>query len=117
MLEGKREMFYYLFVLFCFNRLFGYVQNYDRIQLNKYRNQSSHHGSAETNLTSIHEDKIRSLALLNGLRIRCCPDCGGDRRRSLDLAWLWLWHRPAAIAPIRPPYAVGVALKSKNKIK
>ena len=34
---------------------------------------------------------------------------------------LWLWHRPAATAPIgplawEPPYAVGVALKDqKNK--
>ena len=33
-----------------------------------------------------------------------------------DLALLWLWHRPAAVAPIRPlawesPYAAGVALK------
>jgi len=36
-----------------------------------------------------------------------------------DLAFLWLWHRPAAPAPIRPlawepPYAVSVALKSKK---
>ena len=33
---------------------------------------------------------------------------------------LWLWHRPAAIALIRPlawepPYAIGVALKRPNK--
>ena len=38
-----------------------------------------------------------------------------------DLAWLWLWCRPAATAPIRPlawdpPYAAGSALeKTKNK--
>ena len=31
-------------------------------------------GSAETNLTSIHEDGVQSLALLSGLRIRHC--CG-----------------------------------------
>ena len=42
--------------------------------------------------------------------------------RSLDLALLWLWHRPAAAAPILPlawelPYAVGGAPKSKNKNK
>ena len=35
---------------------------------------------------------------------------------------LWLWRRPAAVAPIQPldwelPYAVGVALKSKIKKK
>ena len=28
--------------------------------------------------------------------------CGGGCRRGLDLALLWLWHRPAAVAPIRP---------------
>ena len=46
--------------------------------------------------------------------------CGVDHRCGLDLALLWLWHRPAAIAPIQPldrepPYAVGVTLKSKTK--
>ena len=46
--------------------------------------------------------------------------CGIDHRHGSDLALLWLWHRPAAIAPIRPlawefPYAVGAALKSKKK--
>ena len=38
-----------------------------------------------------------------------------------DPALLWLWHRPAAAAPIRPlawdpPYAAGAALK-RNKTK
>ena len=37
-----------------------------------------------------------------------------------DPALLWLWCRPAAVAPIQPlawepPQAVGVALKSKQK--
>ena len=46
--------------------------------------------------------------------------CGVGRRHGSDLALLWLWHRPVAIAQIRPlawepPYATGVALKSKNK--
>ena len=41
---------------------------------------------------------------------------GVGRRRVLDLALLWLWRRPAAVAPIRclawePPYAAGAALK------
>jgi len=47
--------------------------------------------------------------------------CGVGRRRSSDLALLglWLWGRPAAVAPIRllawePPYAVGAALKKKE---
>ena len=38
-----------------------------------------------------------------------------------DAALLWLWRRPAAVAPIQPlawerPYAVGVALKGKNEV-
>ena len=38
------------------------------------------------------------------------------------LLWLWLWHRPAAIALIGPLawellYATGAALKSKKKKK
>ena len=47
--------------------------------------------------------------------------CGAGRRPSLDPALLWLWRRPAAMAPIRPlawepPYAAGAALeKDKNK--
>ena len=48
--------------------------------------------------------------------------CGVGRRPGLDLALLWLWHRPAAIAPIQPlswepPYAVDIALKRQKKEK
>ena len=48
--------------------------------------------------------------------------CGVGHRHDLDLALLWLWRRPAAVAPVGPlawdpPYAVGVALKSKKKKK
>ena len=48
--------------------------------------------------------------------------CGTGHRHSLDLALLWLWHRPVASALIRPPawelpYATGVALKIKGKKK
>ena len=51
--------------------------------------------------------------------------CGIGHRRGSDLALLWLWCRPAAIAPIEPlawepPYAAGVALKgqkTKKKIR
>ena len=40
----------------------------------------------------------------------------------MDLALLWLWCRPAAVAPIRPlawepPYAAGVALKRQKTKK
>ena len=46
--------------------------------------------------------------------------CGVVCRRGSDPALLWLWHMPAAIAPIQPlawepPYAVGVALKRQKK--
>ena len=48
--------------------------------------------------------------------------CGVGRRRGSDLALLWLWHRPAAAAPIGPlawelPYAADAALKRKQKQK
>ena len=51
--------------------------------------------------------------------------CGVGCRYSSDLALLWLWPRPAAVAPIQPlawelPYAAGAALKrqkTKNKTK
>ena len=48
--------------------------------------------------------------------------CDVGRRNSSDPALLWLWHRPAAVALIRPlawetPYAAGVALKRKKKSK
>ena len=46
--------------------------------------------------------------------------CGVGGRCGSDLALLWLWCRPAAVAPSRllawePPYATGVALKKKKK--
>ena len=48
--------------------------------------------------------------------------CGVGRRRGLDLVLLGLWYRPTATALIlplawEPPYALGVALKSKIKLK
>ena len=44
------------------------------------------------------------------------------RRHGSDPALLWLWHRPAATAPIRPlawepPYAVGMALEKAKRQK
>ena len=46
--------------------------------------------------------------------------CGISRRHGLDLRLLWLWHRPAATAPIgplgwEPLYATGTALKRQKK--
>ena len=48
--------------------------------------------------------------------------CGVGHRRGSDLALLWLWHRLAAIAPIRPlvwelPHDVGAALKGQKDKK
>ena len=48
--------------------------------------------------------------------------CGVGDMRSLGLALLWLWRRPAAIALIRPlawepPYAAGTALKRQKTKK
>ena len=45
--------------------------------------------------------------------------CGTGRRHGLDLALLWLWCRPAAVALIQHlaqelPYATGRALKKKK---
>ena len=46
--------------------------------------------------------------------------CGVGHRHGSDPALLWLWHRLAATAPIRPlawepPYATGAVLE-KTKI-
>ena len=43
-------------------------------------------------------------------------NCGVGCRHGLDPALLWLWHRPASVAPIgplawEPPYAASAALR------
>ena len=48
--------------------------------------------------------------------------CDTGRRRGSDLALLWLWCRLVATALIgplawEPPYAAGVAIKSKKRKK
>ena len=57
-----------------------------------------------------------------GLQSGIAVSCGVVCRRGLDPdpALLWLWHRPAATARIRPlawepPYAAGVAQEIANK--
>ena len=47
----------------------------------------------------------RSLALLSGLRIRCCLELWCRSQMQLgpsDVALLWLWHNPAAASPSVP---------------
>ena len=83
----------------------------------------SHCGSAETNLTSIHED-IGSILSLNQ-RVKdlgVVVNCGVGRRLGSDPGLLWLWCKPAATALIGPlvwelPYAVGVGPKKDQKKK
>ena len=48
--------------------------------------------------------------------------CGVGHRHGSDLALIWLWHRLAATAPIRPlawepPYATGAAQENGKKRK
>ena len=65
---------------------------------------------------------VRSLALLGGLRISIAVSCGIGCRHGSDPAFLWLWSRLAATAPIRPlawepPYAVGAAQEMAKRQK
>ena len=64
--------------------------------------------------------RVQSLILLIGLRIYCCRELWCRSQCGADPELLWLWHRLAAIAPIRPlawepPYAKSVALKRPKK--
>ena len=61
-----------------------------------------------TNVSRIH----------GGCRFDPWP-CHVGRRHGSDRLLLWLWHRPAATAPIGPlawesPYAMGAALKRQK---
>ena len=83
----------------------------------------SHCGAVETNTTSIHEDVGSnpwppSVGRGSGIAV----SCGIGRRRGSDPTLLWLWHRPVAVAPIRPlawepPHASGVAQEKAKRQK
>ena len=86
--------------------------------LQKMWYRSACHGSAETHLTSVHED----TGLIPGLDQWVAMSYGLFCRGGLDPALLWLWCRLAATALIQslawePPYAAGAALKDRQKEK
>ena len=85
----------------------GFTNNSKVSLLKEWGPRSSCCGAMETNTTSIQEDVGSS---------------SGFTWWVGDLVWLWLWHRLAAVAAIRPlawepPYAAGAALKAQDKKK
>ena len=60
-------------------------------------------GSAETNLTSIHDDEGSIPGLAQCWTFSIVVSCGVGRRYSSDPVLLWLWHRLTATAPTPPP--------------
>ena len=66
--------------------------------------------------------QVQSLPSLSGSGSPCCHELCVGRRCGSDHPLLWLWCRPAPVAPIRPlagelPYATGTALKSQKRKK
>ena len=56
-----------------------------------------------------------------GLGSGVAVSCGVGRRHGSDPVMLWLWRRPAAVAPICPlawelPYVAGAVLKKAKKM-
>ena len=70
------------------HRVYGITLFYNRERKRKrekvknYRDESSHYGSAEMNLISIHEVVVQFLASITGLRIWCCRElwCRSQKR-------------------------------------
>ena len=57
----------------------------------------------ETNPTRNHEVAGSIPVLAHWVEDRIAVSCGIGHRRGLELELLQLWHRPAVVAPIRPP--------------
>jgi len=97
---------------------------YEKQVWGKKISESSRRGAAEMNPTRNH-DVVGSIPGLNQW-VKDLPvvavSCGVGRRLGSDPALLWLWCRPAAVAPTgplawEPPHAVGTALKTKQNKK
>ena len=82
----------------------------------------SHCGSVETNPTSMHGDARSNSGLPQWVKASSIAiSCDLGHIHGLDPALLWLWCRPATVAPIQPlawelPCAVCVALKKQKQM-
>ena len=101
----KRVIFVYSY-LSIFITLGTEVISYSRLGLfmliKNPRFGSSHCDSVIINPTSIHEDSDSIPGPAQWVKASIAMSCSIVHRYSWDLALLWLWHRPAAAAPIQP---------------
>ena len=84
------------------------------------RSGSSHHGSAETNLTSIHEDAVGLCVPLSGLRIQRCHELGYKLQMRLEsgiAVGQASGHTSDSTPSLGTPICRGAALKRQKKEK